>query len=61
MFNKFKFSVIKENFLNLSIMKKIAIYFSIVFIISTFGITIDYEKINTKYTLEKLEQSSLEV
>lgn len=61
MFNKFRFSVIKENFLNLSIMKKIVIYFSIVFIISTFGITIVYEKINTKYTLEKLEQSSLEV
>lgn len=61
MFNKFRFSVIKENFLNLSIMKKIVIYFSIVFIISTFGITIVYEEINTKYTLEKLEQSSLEV
>ena len=61
MFNKIKFSVIKDNFLNLSIMKKIVIYFSIVFIISTLGITIVYEKVNTKYTLEKLEQSSLEV
>ena len=61
MFNKVKFRIIKDNFLNLSIMKKIVIYFSIVFIISTLGITIVYEKVNTKYTLEKLKQSSLEV
>ncbi|WP_195266500.1 histidine kinase [Clostridium sp. 1001275B_160808_H3] len=61
MLNKFKISSIKDNYLNLSIMKKIVIYFSMVFVISILFITIVYEKINTRYTLEKLEQSSLEV
>ena len=54
-------SRIKDNFLNLSIMKKIIIYFTLVFLFSILSITFLYERINTKYTLEKLEQSSLEV
>lgn len=61
MLNKLKISSIKDNYLNLSIAKKIVSYFSIVFVVSILSITIIYEKINTKYTLEKLEKSSLEV
>lgn len=61
MLNKLKISSIKDNYLNLSIAKKIVSYFSIVFVVSILSITIIYEKVNTKYTLEKLEKSSLEV
>lgn len=61
MVKKLRISNIKDNYLNLSIMKKIIIYFTVVFVFSMLAITIVYEKINTKYTLEKLEQSSLEV
>lgn len=61
MFKKLRISSIKDNYLNLSIMKKIIIYFTLVFVFAILSITIVYEKINTKYTLEKLEQSSLEV
>ena len=61
MLNKLKLSNLKNRYLNSSIAKKIVIYFSIVFVVSILTITIIYEKINTKYTLEKLEKSSLEV
>ncbi len=61
MVNRLKISRIKDNYLNLSIMKKIIIYFTLVFVFSIVALTIVYEKVNTKYTLEKLEQSSLEV
>ncbi|MDV4149328.1 histidine kinase [Clostridium sp. AL.422] len=61
MINKLRISNIKDNYLNLSIAKKIVIYFSIIFVVSIITITIVYEKVNTKYTLEKLEKSSLEV
>lgn len=60
MYNKFKSNNLKYKYLNLRISSKIIIYFSIIFIISTFIISFVYEKISTAYIMEKVKQSSLE-
>ncbi|WP_160673768.1 sensor histidine kinase [Clostridium sp. C8-1-8] len=51
---------IKSKYLNSKISLKIAIYFSILFIVAIFALTFIYEHINRTYNTEKLKQSSFE-
>ncbi|MBK1811107.1 histidine kinase [Clostridium sp. YIM B02505] len=51
---------LKEKYLNLKISSKIAIYFSVIFIIATIVINFTYDSINKTYMTEKIKQSSFE-
>ncbi|AWK50187.1 sensor histidine kinase [Clostridium beijerinckii] len=61
MYNKFRLSNWKSKYLNSKISIKIIIYFSIIFILSTVILSFTYNRINSRYSLEKMKQSSFEV
>lgn len=61
MYNKFRLNNWKSKYLNSKISIKIIIYFSIIFILSTVILSFTYDKVNSRYSLDKMKQSSVEV